>query len=704
MAASPRPAPAGLFARVAGGLRYAMTGTPPAWFGPSAPLTPEAPPQTAGRQFDYPVSFNLRLQPRQDEGTSFADLRGLADAYDLVRLVIETRKDQIEAMDWQVRSRRDGTGDDPRIAAIEDLLRSPDREHPWSAWIRMLLEDLFVLDAPALYVRRTATGALWGLEVIDGATIKRLLGPDGRTPRAPDPAYQQVLKGVPAVDYTTDELIYAPRNPRPHKVYGYSPVEQILMTVNIGLRRQVSQLNYFTEGNTPEALIGVPEEWTPDQIRQFQEYWDALLEGNLAARRHTRFVPGGLKYQPIRDVPLKDEFDEWLARVVCFAFSIPPTAFARETNRATAETALGTAIAEGLQPLLVWLKGLIDRVITQVLGCDDLEFAWADRSVPDPQVQASIAAAYVGAGIKTRNEVRAELGLDPVAGGDALTTAGPATPLPGGLAKVNANWPQEPRGAHQRWIRGGGLEDQAHLILAQTAPIEESAEPPQGNKGEAELSGEERIENFDAMPPYVQASILSVRDPVARGRLMDNQDLAETYYRYTQAVTALQRADPNNPLLSNIRSDSWLPTNEDVDRLQTAVTTATRRPSWRQSEADVGLELGPTARPQVSYKDGLGVPSSTPGSVRPDFSIDDVAAIEVKNYDIANNTSALIARITDQAIERASHLPAGMKQEITIDIRGQTVTQSQREDIIARIVEKAAGSLDPTFIRFKEDN
>ena len=70
------------------------------------------------------------------------------------------------------------------------------------------------------------------------------------------------------------------------------------MTVNIGLRRQVSQLNYFTEGNTPEALIGVPEQWTPDQIRQFQEYWDALREGKLAARRHTRFVPGGLKYQP----------------------------------------------------------------------------------------------------------------------------------------------------------------------------------------------------------------------------------------------------------------------------------------------------------------------------------------------------------------------------------------------------------------------
>ena len=82
MKSTARPAPAGLLTRVVGGLRSA-------WFGPSVPLAPEAPPDTAGRQFDYPVGFNLRLQPRQDEGTSFAELRGLADAYDLVRLVIE---------------------------------------------------------------------------------------------------------------------------------------------------------------------------------------------------------------------------------------------------------------------------------------------------------------------------------------------------------------------------------------------------------------------------------------------------------------------------------------------------------------------------------------------------------------------------------------------------------------------------------------
>jgi phage portal protein BeeE len=58
---------------------------------------------------------------------------------------------------------------------------------------------------------------------------------------------------------------------RAHRVYGFSPVQQVLMTVNIALRRQLWQLDYFTEGSIPDALIGVPQGWTPDQIKQFQD-------------------------------------------------------------------------------------------------------------------------------------------------------------------------------------------------------------------------------------------------------------------------------------------------------------------------------------------------------------------------------------------------------------------------------------------------
>ncbi len=272
-------------------------------------------------------------------------------------------------------------------------------------------------------------------------------------------------------------------------------MEQVLLTVNIAIRRQASPLAYFTEGNTPEALIGVPESWTPEQIRQFQEYWDALLEGNLEARRHSRFVPGGLRYQPTREPPLKDEFDEWLARVACFAFSVPPTPFIRQMNRATADTAQEAALEEGLAPLMAWLKALIDRVIRRVLDFDDLEFAWVVETSTDLAKQAEVDTAYVAAGIKSRNEIRASLGLDPLPGGDALTVAGPiqalAQVLSGGVvAKAGFN-PGEARDAQGRWTGdGGGVgaarpdlrygQAQATLVAATSAapaPAEPSVPP-----------------------------------------------------------------------------------------------------------------------------------------------------------------------------------------------------------------------------------
>jgi hypothetical protein len=480
-----------LFARLARSAGYVLTGQAPAdWFGPQQPLAPQAPPAVAGRQFDYPFGFNLAVTPRGQERTGFAELRGLADSYDLLRAVIETRKDQMERLSWRIRPRalaQTGSASDPRLSALTQFFHAPDRRHGWATWLRMLLEDLLVIDAPALYKRRTRGGALYALEVLDGATIKRLIDDWGRTPLPPSPAYQQILKGVPAVDYGVDELIYAPRNPRVHKAYGFSPVEQVQMSVNIALRRQIYQLQYYTEGNVPEALIGVPENWNPDQIRQFQAYWDSLNAGDTAERRHAKFVPGGVAktFVPVREPAMKDAFDEWLARVVCYVFSVPPSAFTGQVNRATADTAQDVALSEGMAPLQLWVKHLIDRVLAEDFASPDLEFAWDQDKDTDPAQTASIASDYVKSGIKSINEVRAELGLPPVAGGEVpkiqtaqglmpLTQAavGGAGAAPAAKAFAKAGFdPDQARDDHGMWTGDDGGDDAEPVQVADSGQI-----------------------------------------------------------------------------------------------------------------------------------------------------------------------------------------------------------------------------------------
>jgi hypothetical protein len=65
------------------------------WFGPLDPITPLAPSEVAGRQWDYPAGYNLSTLSRPFEPVTFSTLRNLADSYDLLRVVIETRKDQV---------------------------------------------------------------------------------------------------------------------------------------------------------------------------------------------------------------------------------------------------------------------------------------------------------------------------------------------------------------------------------------------------------------------------------------------------------------------------------------------------------------------------------------------------------------------------------------------------------------------------------
>ena len=383
-------------------------------FSPGYPLAPLDPEEL--RVWDFPVGVNTIYTPRAYEAVSFDELRALADGHDITRLVIETRKDQIEKLDWTIKpvaGARIGSGTAARVARVAAFWRRPDGERPFATWLREVLEDVLVLDAPALEMRRNRAGELIGLDPVDGATIKVLIDDEGRAPEPPDPAYQQILHGVPKADFSRDELLYLPRNPRTAKVYGFSPVEQIVTTVNIALRRQQVQLQYFTEGNMPEALVGVPQGWTMEQIREFQEYWDTIMAGNIAERRHARFVPADFRYQATRDAPLKDDFDEWLARVVCYAFGVPATPFVRQVNRATAETAEDVADREGLAPLMGWAKALVDRLLADLWGRDDLEFVWLPAAVIDPTVQARIDALYIQAGVMTADEIRGRLGLPP---------------------------------------------------------------------------------------------------------------------------------------------------------------------------------------------------------------------------------------------------------------------------------------------------
>jgi hypothetical protein len=388
-------------------------------FSPGQPISPVR--EEPIRVWDFPVGVNTTITPRGNEPFGFHALRAFANV-ELVRMAIETRKDQLERLDWQIKAsdekaaKKDKTSQS-RIDKVRKFFKKPNGTDSFATWLRLLTEDLLVIDAPALERLRNRGGDLIGLDVVPGDTIKCLVDQTGRRPQPPYPAFEQIIKGRVWNTLTAEDLIYAPRNRRPNHLYGFSPVEQIVVTIHTIINRQARQLAYFTEGNTPPGFLSAPEGATPAQVKELQTWLNAALSGNPAERAKALMVGPGAKWQAVKDPPLKDEFDEWLARIVVFAFSLPPTPFIKQMNRSTSDNDQDRSLEEGLEPLKLWVSRLITGVIQDDLGEDDLEFSWVDTPSIDPKIQAEIDNINLANGSDIIDHVRDTRGLDPLPNG-----------------------------------------------------------------------------------------------------------------------------------------------------------------------------------------------------------------------------------------------------------------------------------------------
>jgi len=404
------------------------------WFSALQPVRTSGPADLRPRQWQYQPGANIIWTPGAEDtfGAGFWVLREVADSWDLLRIVLETVKDRLcqRTMEFRLRPQpgegkkdlKARTLDDPRIEQLNRFFAYPDGQHTWREWLRMLLEDILVLDAGSIYLERDLKGKVAALRVIDGGTICRLITDQGFTPQAPDEGYQQILYGLPAVPLTTDDLVYVMRNPRPHKRYGFGPVEQMLVTISIGLRKQRFDLDLYTQGNIPEALCFLPPDLPLDQVKEVQDWYDSILSGDLGNRRKLHFLPGygSPKDQAFRpnivftkESVMKTPWDEWQLRIICNGLGVSPTLMVAPLNRATAQQNAEQAEEEGLLPKSRTIEDVINYIVKKVFGFDDIDAGFAEQREVDAEKQMTIDTGYVKVGGRTLNEMREDMGEDP---------------------------------------------------------------------------------------------------------------------------------------------------------------------------------------------------------------------------------------------------------------------------------------------------
>jgi len=287
-------------------------------FAPGEPVGPFDGYSRHPRAFNFETGYNIATRPRTHERVSFDTLRGLIESYDVAQLCLWHRIDSIRSLDWKLLSADHYAGDvTGAIKVGMAALDKPDRIHGFKTWLARWLYDVLAYDAGTLYRLRNRAGRCIGLSVPDGTTFAPLLDYWGNPPQDPAEAFVQYVNGLPWNWLTRSDLVYEPFRPRPNSPYGHAALEAIILNANTDIRFQVYFLERFTKGNVPEAFASAPETWNPDQIEQFQDYWDSFMFGDQSRKHQIRWMPGGSTIAWTNEKDFTDQFSLHLMRKTC---------------------------------------------------------------------------------------------------------------------------------------------------------------------------------------------------------------------------------------------------------------------------------------------------------------------------------------------------------------------------------------------------
>jgi hypothetical protein len=434
-----------------------MAGVP---FGPGTPITPGAinPVREDGRpdprRYEYQVAQNINVT--ETRLVPFKTLRASADQIDILRRCIEVIKNKVTGLDWDIVLGTDASekiaatsgGDHVRAMAkarekyTDEINRmrvfweNPDRANglTFSDWLMIALEEILVIDAWAIWPQRSVGGDLFGLQILDGSTIKPLLDDRGMRPMAPNAAFQQILYGFPRAEFTandddpqadgeftSDDLQYLVRNRRTTSVYGFSPTERALPLADIYLRRQQWIRAEYTDGVLPELMFTTDENWgtNPDLLRAYENIFNDDLAGQTQQRKRLRLLPAGMT--PVQfeayGEKFKDTLDDYLITSICGHYGVQPAeiGFAPKGGLGGAgfeEGRAESAEAIGTQPLVNWISKMLTNISYTYLGMPrELEFKLMTSKRLDNETNARKNQIEVTSGGKTINERRSELGL-----------------------------------------------------------------------------------------------------------------------------------------------------------------------------------------------------------------------------------------------------------------------------------------------------
>lgn len=381
-------------------------------FAPGSPLIPYYGYSRQPRMRDYKVGYNVSTETRQTR-IPYNTLKQLYDSYDVAQICTRHALQSLRSMrpifEPLPTCEKNPTKE---LEEVRRRLRKPDGIRPLANWLYMHGMDVWRYDAGTIYRQRDGAGNVTALRIMDGTLFAPMLEYYGDIPDGDAPAYMQFIMGVPWDWLKRSDLIYDPFWPQAETPYGTPPIETVLINANTDMRLQLYFMQFFTEGQVPEAFAIAPQDQSdPTSLAEWQEDYNAWTLNDQRERWGLRWLPYGTEIVPYKPQEFTPDVAEYVMRRTVAAYGMTPNdlGFTSDVNRATGDTQMDVQFRIATLPLVGYYEDIFNPIIQTTWGFPvEMKFD-TGREREDRLMEARVHQIYVSMGAESPTEVRARV-------------------------------------------------------------------------------------------------------------------------------------------------------------------------------------------------------------------------------------------------------------------------------------------------------
>jgi hypothetical protein len=372
-----------------------------------------------------------------------------------------------------------GSEEEQEVAFLTDYVvntgsnveRAPDSKLNFDTWLRLVTRDRLTYGSAAIETIRDHMGRIHSFlpsptetiyfankqlpnELVEGTVEANQMAYKqvGENPFEPDEAdefrrrirdeddeieFVQVINGRIHEAFTRQEMIYKLGNPQnffENNGYCIGELEMATLVITTHLQAENYNKMFFTHGFAARGLLHIKGDVPPSTLQAFRSQWYAQVSGNSNSWR-TPVIAGAddVQWIPLsatnRDMEYSVYVDH-IIRTLCSIFQISPVEIGfdhlvRETGGLAGEdneTKIEHSQVRGLKPLLVWVESIINHDIfpnidEELAAKYKFQFVGLDAETKIEEIERQRGELELRSSF---NDVRKEVGLDPILGGDVV--------------------------------------------------------------------------------------------------------------------------------------------------------------------------------------------------------------------------------------------------------------------------------------------